>query len=66
MEEIDLISEIESHQENLRKDLVNGGNDLSSDNKIRGMIIGLELAKGIIHESFVRLNNGENEPKGEF
>lgn len=60
MEESDLISEIDKRQKELGLALVNGGNNLADDNKIRGRILGLDEAKGIIHESFARFTDGDD------
>ncbi len=61
MEEDHLISDLDIRQEELCKALVNGGNDLAEDNKIRGRILGLEEAKSIIHEAYIRFNNGNDQ-----
>lgn len=59
MEESDLLSEINTRRKELEEALVNAGNDLAEDNKIRGKILGLDEAKGIIHEIYIRFNDGD-------
>lgn len=44
-------------QKELTQTLVDGGSDLSSDNKIRGEINGLEKAKALIYQVFEETNN---------
>lgn len=66
MEQSDLISEIEERQRELALALVSGVADWETYLKIVNQHIGLENAKSIIHEVYIRLNNGENESKDEF
>lgn len=41
--------------------LVIGGEDLSADNKIRGKILGLDIAKQLMKQYFEELSNASND-----
>ena len=67
MDEFELISEIEKCQEELSKAFVNGTiSDWESYLKISNQYLGLEQSKAIIHEVYIRLNNGDTSDESEF
>jgi hypothetical protein len=60
MDENDLILEIEKRQKELGLTFVNGLSDWDTYQKLVGTYQGLAEAKHIIHEVYIRLNNGDS------
>lgn len=59
MEEFDLISEIDKRQKELMEAFVGGLPDWDTYLRIVGQYKGLEESKTLIHEAYIRQNNGD-------
>lgn len=59
MEEFDLISEIQDRQKELMQAFVDGLPDWESYLRILNQYRGLEESKAIIHNAYIRQNNGD-------
>ncbi len=66
MEEVDLISEIENRQEELKSALVNGVPDWDTYLRIVNQYQGLDDSKVLIHAAYIRLNNGDGTDTDEI
>lgn len=59
--EAELLLRLDTAKGELLDALVSGGDDLSADNKIRGQIIGLDLAKQLMKQYFEEMSqNGDD------